>query len=123
MTAMLSQNDYSWEEIPIKIPQNILQMPTGRMWGGSSCPVCNENARDKVVAQIIVSLRLSGSFSVRTASEFWERYGEDLCPSCRADIASIAETKQKALDLLEESLRIDNNSTTRQNLDAVKRML
>ena len=99
------------------------------------CAVCNpglnfqssfqwDGPRAKIAGSIISVLKYQGSYNPGGLGHFWQSHREHLCPSCKVKLDGINSTKQKALALLEEAVRLDpNNDAARRNLAALKSML
>jgi predicted amidophosphoribosyltransferase len=97
------------------------------------CAVCDpelrgsfgfDGPRGKIASSIRETLRRQGSYSPGGLVQFWQRYREHLCKSCQSKLETIQPIKQKALSLLEESVRIDpKNEPAKKNLTALRSML
>jgi tetratricopeptide (TPR) repeat protein len=86
---------------------------------GESCAVCGKiDAKIRVILQLLSML---GSFPETGTEMFWQVFNNELCPSCKLQIDLINNKKHEALELLEESIRLDrNNDVAKKNLEALK---
>lgn len=99
------------------------------------CAVCNpgrnllesfqlDGPRAKIADSIIAVLKYKGSYTPGGLVPFWQEHRAHLCSACKAKLDGINATKQKALALLEEAVRLDpKNEPARKNLSALKSML
>ena len=105
--------------------------PGGTFWTRQGCAVCNPLAsfqtggpRGHIASSIVAILQRQGSYSPSGPVQFWQGHRDHLCSLCQVKLDGITSTKQRALALLEEAVRLDpKNEPARQNLAAVRNML
>ncbi len=83
-----------------------------------------DDERDRVVLRIMREIFTNGSFSVGGLETFWEKFEDELCPSCRSNLDLISKKKKKAQELLEEAIELDStNDAARQNMRILEKMI
>ena len=109
------------------------------IYNSSHCPVCNNNYEDslltlafnrpqsprqKIVMKILIEINMKGSFQVSSVKEFWKRFYDELCFSCREELNLMGTHQARALVLLKEAVKLDpDNEIARENLKKVKQMI
>ncbi|RMG22391.1 MAG: hypothetical protein D6732_25880 [Methanobacteriota archaeon] len=74
--------------------------------------------------EILLNIRTVGSFQVGSVKEFWRRFRGYLCSSCQMKLDSMGIYQQRALELLEEAVKLDpDNKIVKENLKKVKQMI